>query len=120
MEDNVTAKDFYDYINADYNEAIARLGSDEIIMCILEEFLEDTTYQSLENAVEAGDIKNSFLYAHTLKGVASNLGFDGLNRASDELTEQLRPQQEVADKALFDEVKKEYELTVDGLKKLYQ
>lgn len=44
----------------------------------LKKFPADTSYQNLLNAVDAGDFEEAFRAAHTLKGVAGNLGFDNL------------------------------------------
>ena len=44
----------------------------------LRKFPADTSYQNLLNAIDSSDFEEAFRAAHTLKGVAGNLGFDNL------------------------------------------
>ena len=44
----------------------------------LRKFSADTSYQNLLNAIDSSDFEEAFRAAHTLKGVAGNLGFDNL------------------------------------------
>ena len=41
-------------------------------------FLQDDSFQILEEALRRGDVKEAFRGAHTLKGVCQNLGFSNL------------------------------------------
>ena len=79
-------------------------------------FLEDGTMASLRAAVESGNIPDSFREAHTLKGVAANLGFTELQAAASQLTEQLRPQAAPADPALYAQVEQAYNLVVESIR----
>lgn len=44
----------------------------------LRKFPADTSYQNLLTSIENSDYEEAFRAAHTLKGVAGNLGFDNL------------------------------------------
>lgn len=52
--------------------------------------LRDTSYSNLCAALNEGDYESAFRAAHTLKGVALNLGLGRLAKSSSELTEALR------------------------------
>lgn len=93
----MTLRECYDQMNGSYDDAKARLMMDSMIERFLQKFLEDKTMEDLRRAVASGDIPLSFRQAHTLKGVAANLAFTGLQKAASDLTEQLRPQAEAAD-----------------------
>ena len=51
---------------------------------------ESMHHAQLTEAVNAQDWETAFRASHTLKGVAQNLGFDGLYRAAFALTEEMR------------------------------
>lgn len=86
----MTTREFYDSIGADYDNVLARFGSEKMITKFAKRFADDKTFQDLCAAVENGNAQEAFRMAHTLKGICSNLGFDGLYRASYDLTEDLR------------------------------
>lgn len=71
--------------------------------------------EDLRRAVASGDIPGSFRGAHTLKGVAANLAFTGLQKAASDLTEQLRPQAEAADPRLMAQVEQAYRGVVEAI-----
>ncbi len=89
----MTLRECYDQMNGSYDDAKARLMMDSMIERFLQKFLEDKTMEDLRRAVASGDVPLSFRQAHTLKGVAANLAFTGLQKAASDLTEQLRPRQ---------------------------
>ena len=86
----MTLRECYDQMNGSYDDAKARLMMDSMIERFLQKFLEDKTMEDLRRAVSSGDIPLSFRQAHTLKGVAVNLGFTRLYHAAAALTEVLR------------------------------
>lgn len=81
-------------------------------------FLNDTSYQNLEQQLQNKDVEEAFRAAHTLKGVCLNLGFDNLFSVSSDLTEKLRAKELDGADELFEKVKEQYEITVDALKGL--
>lgn len=78
-------------------------------------FLSDTSFSDLKQALEEGNAENAFRAAHTLKEICLNLEFDGLYKASYELTEKLRGRVIEGSDELFSEVEKQYNKTIDAL-----
>lgn len=65
-------------------------GMESMFMRFLCQFPDDQSYQALCGAVEARDGEAAFRAAHTLKGVAGNLGLENIYGFASELTELLR------------------------------
>lgn len=86
----INIKEFYDKIGENYEETKKRLCNDDMISRFVLMFLKDGTYAELENSLERKDVFSSFRAAHTLKGIAANLGFNKLAKAASALTEILR------------------------------
>lgn len=86
----MTIEECYKNVGADYADVIRRLGSEETARYFALKFLNDGTFSQLESALNAGDGETAFRAAHTLKGIALNLGFDSLYKADFDLTEKLR------------------------------
>ena len=117
---DMTIKQFYETIDADYEEILTRLGSENLVKKIVLRFLTDPTFAEFEKAYDAKDASKAFLEIHTPKGIASNLGFDKLYEPVYRLTEKLRPRDfslEGID-ALYQEVKNQYYLVLDALKQV--
>ena len=79
-------------------------------------FLNDTSYQTLEETLKEKNVEQAFRAAHTLKGVCLNLGFDNLFTVSSELTERLRAGELDGTEELFEKVKEQYEITVKAIR----
>ena len=79
-------------------------------------FLDDTSYANLKEALATGNVEEAFRAAHTLKGVCLNLGFDNLYKASSAITEILRAGELAGAKEVFEEVEKQYNITVNAIK----
>ena len=98
----MTIKECYEQMGADYEDVHSRLRSDLLIRKFFLKFPDDKSFGQLKAALESGDRENAFLEAHTLKGVAQNLGFTPLYEAAHRLTENLRPEN---GKAAFEEIR---------------
>lgn len=73
------------------DETLARfMGNEALLFKFLGRIQGDTTYDALKIAMEAGDAKEAFHQAHTLKGVVGNLGLGNLFDAVTPLVETLR------------------------------
>ena len=81
-------------------------------------FLDDTSFQALEEALNQKDVEQAFRAAHTLKGVCLNLGFDNLFTVSSDLTEKLRAKELEESEELFRKVKEQYAITIAALREL--
>lgn len=111
----MNTQEVYTQLHGSYNDAKSRLMTDKLIEKFLLKFFNDPTYQQLLDAVAASNIEESFRAAHTLKGVAANLGFTELQQNASALTEQLRDRQNTADEQLLSAVTASYELVIDTI-----
>ena len=70
----------------DVEGALARFcGNSALYEKFLGKFLQDDNFKKIGDAVEAGDSQEMLMAAHTLKGVAGNLGLNGLMEACAEM-----------------------------------
>lgn len=75
----------------EYEETLGRfMNKEELLERFLKRFPEDTSYRHLKERLAAGNYKEAFSCAHTLKGVTANLGLESLRRPASEITELLR------------------------------
>ena len=86
----MTIQQCYEQFGGDFEGVKSRLMTEDRVTKFARLFLADDTYDGLEKAVQALDVEAAFRGAHTLKGVAANLGLTGLQKTSSELTEALR------------------------------
>ena len=103
----MTVKECYEQINGDYEGVFGRFRGDERIKKFAVKFLADGSFDSLCKTLEAADYSEAFRAAHTLKGVSQNLGFTGLDMASETLTAMLRSQPEDYVPSMLDDLKAE-------------
>lgn len=115
----MTVKECYDKMGANFDNVLSRLGgSEDLVKRFALKFLNDTSYQNLEQQLQNKDVEEAFRAAHTLKGVCLNLGFDNLFTVSSDLTEKLRAKELDGADELFEKVKEQYQITVEALKGL--
>lgn len=86
----MTTGECYDRLGGDYADICQRFKTEARIQKFLGMLLRDTSYSNLCAALNEGDYESAFRAAHTLKGVALNLGLGRLAKSSSELTEALR------------------------------
>ena len=86
----MTVKEFYDTIGADYQNVLSRLMKDALVVKFLNKYKDDGSYDKLEKCIKDKNYEEAFSAAHTLKGLALNLGLSKLGDAASELTEYLR------------------------------
>ena len=84
----MTMQECYEKIGEDYQEILSRFGSEAMVKRFAISFLNDPSFEQLKEGLEENDGEKAFRAAHTLKGVCLNLGFNGLNKLSSELTEK--------------------------------
>lgn len=56
----------------------------------LKKFLNDTSFDELQDAFKVGNCQDAFKAAHTMKGLTSNLGMDALYHILQPMVEKLR------------------------------
>ena len=103
----MTIQECYKKMGADYQEVLGRLHNEAMIGKFVRMFLQDDSFQILEEALRRGDVKEAFRGAHTLKGVAQNLGFERLYQVSAVLTEAMRGEKPLEDRSLLDAVEQQ-------------
>lgn len=75
----------------DIDGTLRRLGgSEEFYAVCLKAFLADETMRELNSAVSSADWESAFTAAHSLKGVAGNMGFVPLFHAAGQLVVAIR------------------------------
>lgn len=78
---------------ADMDGAMERFINDEVLYAeCFRLFLEDSNFTALGDALSEKDYPSAFHAAHTLKGVAGNMGLSSLYDAICEIVESLRHQ----------------------------
>ena len=96
----MTLEAFYAKIGGNSADVLRRLPSEAMVRKFIGKYPADTSWGSLESAINSQDWEAAFRAAHTLKGVAQNLGFPRLYQAAAVLTEALRPRLLPVDPAL--------------------
>lgn len=72
-------KEIFEAYGGDYGITMARfINNEEMYMKFLDKFFEDDSISRLHTALEGNDLKGAFEAAHTLKGVAGNMGLTPL------------------------------------------
>ncbi|CCY57775.1 hpt domain [Clostridium sp. CAG:632] len=112
----MTVRECYEQMGADFDNVLDRLGNEQMVQRFALKFLNDTSYQTLEETLKEKNVEQAFRAAHTLKGVCLNLGFDNLFTVSSELTERLRAGELDGTEELFEKVKEQYEITVKAIR----
>lgn len=113
----MNTEECYRRIGGDYEDVVARFGSEALVTHFALQFLKDTSYDDLQKALESGDTEAAFRAAHTIKGLCSNLGFTALWQASGRLCERLRAGEPVS-AADTDPVRSAYSALTEALVQL--
>lgn len=114
----MTLEEFYQAVGGSYKEVIERIPSEDMVLRFVRRFVEDTTFSDWQTAQKEQDIQAAFRAAHTMKGIAANLGFENLTRVSKELTEELRPGTNMGSDTLRKEFEEAYHDVIDKITKL--
>lgn len=100
----------------DTDGAIGRFaGNSGLYEKFLYKFLDDPCFALIEQALGQNDMDNMLKAAHTLKGVAGNLGLTRLYTACSELVTRIRSNEEADAKAMYPEVEASYKQVVHVL-----
>ena len=108
----------YQAMGADYEEVFGRLRNERLITKFVLKFPGDPSFSQLQSTLEEKNVEEAFRAAHTLKGVAQNLGFTPLYEATATLTEVLHAGNLPEDDNMMNAVAKEYERTVAAIEQL--
>lgn len=108
---------FYEKIGGNYAETMGRLVTEERILRFVRKFPADGSFNALKDALARGSQEEAFRAAHTLKGVAQNLGFTALYEKASAVTEVLRGGS-LDVTALMPDLESVYRLTVESISAL--
>ena len=100
-------EEFYAQIGGDYADTLQRLCNESMVKKFVTKYQDDPTCADLHNAALQQDWEVAFRGAHTLKGVAQNLGFERLYQVSAVLTEAMRGNKPLEDRSLLDAVEQQ-------------
>lgn len=81
---------FYDSIGENYDEVFDRIGNDKWIEKYLRKFITEDYFAALEELIIKSEWEEAFKAAHSLKGLALNLGLSQLAASSSKLCETVR------------------------------
>lgn len=88
---NLTMRECYELLGEDYDGVIQRLECDEeSVEPAIREFLYDEHFIAFIAAMNEHAVEKAFRAAHTMKGIAANLGFEKLRSVFSKITEYLR------------------------------
>ena len=76
----------------------------ELYVNCLDRFMEEKTFEDLNENLKGKDFENAFNCAHSLKGVSANLGLHQLYEAVCNLVEPLRAKQHEGLDGLYDNI----------------
>lgn len=93
-------------------------GNENLLAKFVVKFLQDPTFQNLEGSVNEGDRQGIEMNAHTLKGVAGNLGFCVLQSVCADLVDCIRSGNDDQIPELFERVKSTYMNIIHVIEKL--
>lgn len=103
-------------LGMDLDQTLARfVGNEGLLFRFLKRFPDDKTFGQLEAAMASGDTTDGFHQAHTLKGVAGNLGLGNLFDAVTPLVETLRADDMAKAKIEYPPVQAAYKQVMDTL-----
>lgn len=109
-------KTCYEQLGGDYQAVMGRLRQEERVAKFLRLFQADESFSLLTRSLEAQDWPEAFRAAHSMKGVALNLGLSALAATSSELTEALRAGAPTQDPGpLYQAVKADYDKTLAAI-----
>lgn len=115
----MTVQECYKMMEADYEDVLQRLLSDERIKKYLGRLLDTDELQQVEQTLAEEKYEEAFRHVHNLKGLSLNLGLTSLRGSSDVLCEALRGGEPIVDVTpLLMEVKRDYETIKAAIQQL--
>ena len=115
----MTIQECYRQLGGDFAQVEKELGSAGLVKRFIGKFLNDGSFSDLCIAMAGGDRDKAFRAAHTLKGVSGSLSLTSLHSSVSQLSELLRAESEnipAGADLLFEEVKRDYELTASVIR----
>lgn len=114
----MTLPEFYTALGSDYQSMHKQIPSDALISKFLRLYAQDPSMAQLRESISQENWDGAFHAAHTLKGVALNLGLSCLASSASELAEHLRGGRPLTSPELLARVEQAYESVIAALSKL--
>ena len=114
----MTLPEFYAALGSDYQSMHKQIPSDALIAKFLRLYAQDPSMTQLRESISQENWDGAFRAAHTLKGVALNLGLSCLARSASELTEHLRGGSPLTNPELLAHVEQAHESVIAALPQL--
>ena len=111
----MTLSEFYTRLGSSCEDVLKRIPSEQMIRKFVKMYAADPSFDQLTAAVEKQDWPTAFRAAHTLKGVAQNLGLARLQASASALTEALRGGKALTEPALLEAVRADQAQTLAAL-----
>ena len=101
----------FDAYGGDYSATISRfMGNESMYLRFLDMLFQDKSMEQLGSALESGDLAGAFAAAHTLKGVAANMGLTPLYQEVCAMVEPLRAGEQRQDyPARYQKIQEEFQ-----------
>ncbi len=116
----MTVEDLYFEIEGNYSDVVERFVTESKIIRFVPLFLNDGSYEAYIQAMQAEKADEAFLAIHTLKGVCLNLGFQGMHKVVNNITELLRANKFEEAKKKLPDLKAVYEKHINAIKKFLE
>lgn len=116
----MTIEECYQELGGNYGEVSTRLSGPAMIQRFAARFPDDPSFAALSRELEAGNRREAFRAAHTLKGVCANLSFSRLQASAAALTEVLRRESDTVPAEavlLMETVREDYQTTVAAIRR---
>lgn len=110
---------FYQQVGGDYDGVMSRLRQEDRVRKFLRLLPADENFRLLTDALPKEDWTTAFRAAHSIKGVALNLGLTSLAGLASDLTECLRPGTPASDPIpLYETLRENYEKALAAIQAL--
>lgn len=116
----MTVEDLYFEIEGNYSDVVERFVTESKIIRFVLLFLNDGSYEAYIQAMQAEKADEAFLAIHTLKGVCLNLGFQGMYKVVNNITELLKANKFEEAKKKLPDLKAVYEKHINAIKKFLE
>ncbi len=111
-------ENFYQIIGSEYATLLERFCNNESLLDkFVTGFPDDPVFHFLQEAVDTADYGAVENYAHALKGVAANLGFNRLQSACSDLVLSVREGHPEDIPEHFDKAQREYTIIINEIHK---
>lgn len=108
-------------IGINYQDLMERLGNNEsIVERFLKKFINDHTFEHIQQDLEGHDYDSLLRDVHSLKGISGNLSMTSLYQITDMWVADLRAENFQTSEKLYQETSLEYTKIIHGLKAFYQ